>query len=121
MSQTTAEDIISSGKAEQDTNTILLAAVANLNETAAGLHSVASQLTDALAKLTNHSRVMADGTDPGHFSMGTGFEYDAETGKHNVIGTAAFEEAMQSLTWRGPATTSTESDGTDPEQTANTE
>ncbi len=103
MSQTTAGEIISGGSAEQDSATAILQAVTSLNEAVSALQGVATQMADALAKLTNHSRVMADGVDPGHFSMGTGFEYDPETGRHNVTGTADFEEALRSMTWKGPA------------------
>lgn len=102
---TTAGDLISNGTADQDTHALLLEAVADVNAAVTALREAASLTSDALAKLMAHSRVMADpdaGT-AGHFRAGLGFEYDAATGTHNVVGTAAFEEALTRLRWVGPS------------------
>ena len=106
--QTTAEEIITGQPTQETALSAVLRAVENLNEGVAAMNSMATQMSEAVAKLTSHSRVMANGEEPGHFSMGTGFEYDEATGRHNVTGTAAFEELLRSMTWSGPAASTTE-------------
>ena len=106
--QTTAEELITGQPTQETVLSAILGAVANLNEGVAAMNSMATQMSEAVAKLTSHSRVMANGEEPGHFNMGTGFEYDEETGKHNVSVATDFEQALRTMTWNGPAASATE-------------
>lgn len=100
---TTASDLIRGGTSEADIQAQILNAVAHMTEAVSAMQTASALMTDALAKLMQHSRVMADDATAGHFRPGLGFEFDPKTGRHNATGTAAFEDALTRLRWTGPA------------------
>lgn len=101
---TTASDLIAgSGTAEAHIQAQILNVVAHMTDAVNAMQTASALMTDALAKLMQHSRVMADDATAGHFRPGLGFEFDPNTGRHNATGTAAFEEALTRMRWTGPA------------------